>query len=99
MNERLRELEIKITFLEKHIEEQDRAMLENYRSIETLRREVRRLSEAVAQNADKSGATGGAENGARGTEFGASFGSAFGSALDASLNEEPFPANEKPPHY
>jgi uncharacterized coiled-coil protein SlyX len=45
--ERLRELEIKLTFLEKHIEEQDRAMLGQYRAHEALSREVQRLSTAL----------------------------------------------------
>jgi len=68
-------------------------MLENYRSIETLRREMRRLAEVVATEADKvaGGTTGGGDScGAAGA----------GIAFEAGSGEAPpFPANEKPPHY
>jgi uncharacterized coiled-coil protein SlyX len=46
--ERVRELEIKISFLEKHVEEQDRAMLGHFRQIDRLEREVKRLARAIA---------------------------------------------------
>jgi uncharacterized coiled-coil protein SlyX len=53
-------LEIKISFLEKHVEEQDRAMLGYFRQIERLEREVKRLAEAAATGSlrRESGATG-----------------------------------------
>ncbi|MDR1497691.1 MAG: SlyX family protein [Puniceicoccales bacterium] len=44
--ERVLELEIKVTFLEKHVEEQDRAMLAHFRQIDELRREIQRLATA-----------------------------------------------------
>ncbi|MDR2844736.1 MAG: SlyX family protein [Puniceicoccales bacterium] len=49
---RVRELEIKVTFLENHVEEQDRAMLEHFRQIERLQREVKRLAGALASRSD-----------------------------------------------
>ena len=49
------ELEIKITFLEKHIEEQDRAMFEMSRQMDRLERELARLSELVKGSAGSSG--------------------------------------------
>jgi uncharacterized coiled-coil protein SlyX len=57
---RILELEIKLSFLEKHVEEQDRAMLSYYRQIERLEREVKRLAETVATGGARreSGATG-----------------------------------------
>ena len=41
------ELEIKIAFLERHVEEQDRAMYEMSRQMERLERQVTRLTELV----------------------------------------------------
>ena len=41
------ELEIKIAFLEKHVEEQDRAMFEMSRQLDRLERQVIRLTELV----------------------------------------------------
>ena len=46
------ELEIKIAFLEKHIEEQDRAMFDMSRQMDRLERQVTRLTELVKGNAD-----------------------------------------------
>lgn len=45
MNESIRQLEEKIAYLERHVTEQDKAMLEMAEDIAALRREVRRLSE------------------------------------------------------
>jgi uncharacterized coiled-coil protein SlyX len=45
--ERIRELEIKTAFLERHVEEQDRAMLDNFRQLERLRKDCERLSDAL----------------------------------------------------
>lgn len=44
-NERLRELEIKITFLDEHVAEQDRTILELSREIEKLSRALKMLVE------------------------------------------------------
>lgn len=44
-NERLRELEIKITFLDEHVAEQDRTILELSREIEKLSRALKMLAE------------------------------------------------------
>lgn len=41
------ELEIKIAYLEKHVEEQDRAMFDMSRQIDRLERQVIRLTELV----------------------------------------------------
>lgn len=61
--ERVVELEIKVSFLEKHVEEQDRAMLGYFRQLDRLEREVKRLAEAaVTGNAGREGgAAGGAD--------------------------------------
>ncbi|MDR3229673.1 MAG: SlyX family protein [Puniceicoccales bacterium] len=49
--ERVRELEIKVMFLERQVGGQDRAMLEQYRETERLRTDVKRLTAAFdAQN-------------------------------------------------
>jgi uncharacterized coiled-coil protein SlyX len=45
---RVRELEIKVMFLERQAGGQDRAMLEQYRETERLRAEVKRLAGALA---------------------------------------------------
>ncbi|MDR2983168.1 MAG: SlyX family protein [Puniceicoccales bacterium] len=42
---RVRELEIKISFLENHVEAQDREMLEQSRQFDLLKAEVKRLRE------------------------------------------------------
>jgi len=55
--DRIAELEIKIAFLEKHLEGQDRAMMELTRDLDRLRRTVDRLAETV-KNAGDSGAPG-----------------------------------------
>lgn len=54
---RLRELEIKAAFLEKHVEEQDRAMLEMSNRIDALERHLRRLNDAM-KSVDARGASG-----------------------------------------
>lgn len=46
-----RELEIKISFLEKHIEGQDRAMMELSNQLAALERQVKRLAESVKNTA------------------------------------------------
>jgi SlyX protein len=45
VDERIKRLEEKLVFLERHVGEQDRAMLELAEELATLRREVRRLRE------------------------------------------------------
>jgi uncharacterized coiled-coil protein SlyX len=45
-------LEIKIAFLEKHIEEQDRVMYDLSRQMDRLERQVTRLTELVKGNAE-----------------------------------------------
>ncbi len=54
----IRELEIKISFLEKHVEGQDRAMMELSNSLAALERRVLRLADSVKA---------GSENGPAGT--------------------------------
>lgn len=44
---RIHELEIKISFLEKHVEGQDRAMMELSNQLAALERQVKRLAESV----------------------------------------------------
>lgn len=46
------ELEIKIAFLEKHIEGQDRAMMEMSRQLDRLQRAFEKLSQTVKNVAD-----------------------------------------------
>ena len=46
------EIEIKIAFLEKHIEEQDRAMYDMSRQMDRLERQVTLLTELVKGNAE-----------------------------------------------
>ena len=48
MNEALKRLEEKIAFLERHVTEQDKAMLEMGDELTRLRREVRALRERIA---------------------------------------------------
>jgi SlyX protein len=45
LNERINRLEEKIAYLERHVTEQDKAMLEMADEIATLRRELQRLRE------------------------------------------------------
>mgnify|MGYP000979477298 CR=1 FL=1 len=45
---RIRELEIKVTFLENHIEAQDRVMLEQGQHIGKILQELKRLRDAAA---------------------------------------------------
>ncbi|MDR2863300.1 MAG: SlyX family protein [Puniceicoccales bacterium] len=49
---RVRELEIKVTFLEDHVEAQDRAMVGHLRELGQLRRIVDRLAAASAERED-----------------------------------------------
>lgn len=42
------DLEIKLAFLERHVEEQDRALYQLHEELEALRGEVARLSERLA---------------------------------------------------
>jgi uncharacterized coiled-coil protein SlyX len=46
-NEAMRELEIKFAFLEKHVEAQDRAMLEHAERIAALETRLQRLHERI----------------------------------------------------
>jgi uncharacterized coiled-coil protein SlyX len=46
------ELEIKITFLEKHVEDQNRAMFEMSRQIDRLERQLARLVEIVKRGTE-----------------------------------------------
>ncbi len=46
-DERVRELEIKVAFLERHVEEQDRVMHGLAKDLDRLRGEVKRLSERM----------------------------------------------------
>lgn len=48
MNENIRRLEEKIAYLERHVTEQDKAMLEFSAELTALRREVRRWQEQAA---------------------------------------------------
>lgn len=50
-DDRLHELEIKISFLEKHTEGQDRAMMEMSNQLAALERQVKRLAESVKNSA------------------------------------------------
>ena len=52
------ELEIKIAFLEKHIEEQDRAMFDMSRQIDRLERQIIRLTEIVKGGGAETGPSG-----------------------------------------
>jgi SlyX protein len=45
LNERIQRLEEKIAYLERHVTEQDRAMLELIERIEALRRELKTIRE------------------------------------------------------
>lgn len=56
-DERQCELEIKLSYLEKHIEEQDRAMFGMATRLDALERHLRRLNDAV-KSADARGAAG-----------------------------------------
>lgn len=49
---RLRELEIKVTFLENHVEAQDRVMLEQGRLLDRLTRELQRLRDTALSAKD-----------------------------------------------
>ena len=51
MNENLRRLEEKIAYLERHVTEQDMAMLEFSRELDALRRELKSLCERPARGA------------------------------------------------
>jgi uncharacterized coiled-coil protein SlyX len=55
---RVRELEIKLTFLERRLEEQDAAALVYYRQLERLEREMLRFAKLFASMADAQEAAG-----------------------------------------
>lgn len=55
---RVHELEIKITFLERRLEEQEAAMLEHFRQLERLQREMRRLTKFCSSMAEVQDASG-----------------------------------------
>ena len=48
MNENIRQLEEKIAYLERHVVEQDKAMLEFADELAALRREIRALRDAAS---------------------------------------------------
>ena len=56
--DRIRELEIKIAYLENHVSQQDRAMMDMSRVIDRLERQVKRLSESVKSGDAASGPAG-----------------------------------------
>jgi SlyX protein len=58
-DERLRRLEEKIAYLERHVTEQDRAMLEFSRAHDALRRELKTLRERGEPRATGAGEPGG----------------------------------------
>ncbi len=58
MNESITRLEEKIAYLERHVVEQDKAMLELSEELEHLRRELKLLSVRLAAG----GSSGGSEN-------------------------------------
>ena len=51
MNERLQRLEEKIAYLERHVTQQDKAMLELFDELAALRREVLTLRDRAGRNA------------------------------------------------
>lgn len=57
-DERLKRLEERIAFLDRHVSEQDKVMLELGDQIGRLRRELKRLREAGAPTGGTGGATG-----------------------------------------
>lgn len=59
MNEDIRKLEEKIAFLEHHVTEQDKVMLEFSEEIARLRRELQRLALRVASSGGGAGELGG----------------------------------------
>jgi SlyX protein len=61
MSDRLQRLEEKIAYLERHVTEQDKAMLELADELAGLRREVRALRERPARGAGGEAAGGGEE--------------------------------------
>ncbi len=61
MNERLQRLEEKIAYLERHVTQQDKAMLEMFDELAALRREVLTLRDRAGRNATGGGAGGGDE--------------------------------------
>lgn len=60
--DRLRELEIKISFLENHVAQQDRAMMELTRALDRAERSLNRLAESV-KSGDAAGPSGPASPG------------------------------------
>lgn len=57
MNESIRRLEEKIAYLERHVTEQDKAMLEMAEGIAALRRELLRTRERTAGGEGEAGGT------------------------------------------
>lgn len=58
MNDELRRLEEKIAYLERHVTEQDKAMLELSREFDALRRELKALRERAPMRAAGEGEAG-----------------------------------------
>lgn len=57
MHERIQRLEEKIAYLERHVTEQDKAMLELAEELDSLRREVRSWRERASAAAGPGGGT------------------------------------------
>lgn len=55
MNERIQRLEEKIAYLERHVTEQDRAMLELVEQVEAMRRQLKSLRERSARGSGEHG--------------------------------------------
>lgn len=55
MNERINHLEEKIAYLERHVTEQDKVMLEFADELKILRRELKAMRERAASGADGEG--------------------------------------------
>lgn len=59
MNEALRRLEEKVAYLERHVAEQDKVMLEQAKQLDALRRELRSALERMAAEPGEGGTAGG----------------------------------------
>ena len=53
MNESIKRLEEKVAYLERHVTEQDRAMLELVEQVEALRRELKALRDRSASGGER----------------------------------------------
>lgn len=62
MNDRVQRLEEKLAYLERHVTEQDKAMLEMADELAALRRELRTLREGAGRGSAGGGATEGGED-------------------------------------